>query len=400
MQQQQEEGEKAKPTPLYIERPPAPAPGAAAAAAAGAAGAKKQAAKTHVLISRLGVLPGLHPGGSSSSSTTTTTVEQPQQLSERVFTSLYAQSPTAFWLDSSATAAPYATTVSPAPGAVPPKNGGRFSYMGDAFSGKGTLGHVLEYYLPTASGGPSLLRILRGEGAAAVEERVGASLFPHLQAALKGTREGGVRLSVVGGAGGEEEVVVPVDRIAEVLPGLEFWGGYVGYLGYELKEDCLRLQRAGGVVGEGDGSRGDSSSHSRDGGRAGLPAAPDAVLVYADRLLAFDHVKGTVDLVAVVPAGEEAAGRAWLRETEARVRALAAATAVGIEEGEKEEEGPGPQLVFAPRVAPEEYKERVDRCLELIAAGETYEVCAWLVCVRVYVCVHIHHGASPSFKQI
>lgn len=145
------------------------------------------------------------------------------------------------------------------------------------------------------------------------------------------------------------------------------------YLGYELKEECLRLQRAGGTTTT---SPPPSSSATALDKEAALPAAPDAVLVFADRVVAFDHVMGTVDLIAVVEAGGEgeAAGRAWLQETEARIRSLAMQEE---EEEERRKEGEGGRLRFVPRVSPEEYMERVDRCLELIAAGETYEVRPW-----------------------
>lgn len=90
-----------------------------------------------------------------------------------------------------------------------------------------------------------------------------------------------------------------------------------------------------------------------------MPAAPDAVLVFADRVLAFDHVKGTVDLVAVVPTGGEAAGVAWLRDTGARVRALAVAAAgeEEVEEGEGEESEGGSSA--GGDVSPEELGQAV-----------------------------------------
>ncbi|KAG2448362.1 hypothetical protein HYH02_006944 [Chlamydomonas schloesseri] len=69
---------------------------------------------------------------------------------------------------------------------------------------------------------------------------------------------------------------------AAALP-FNFWGGLVGYLGYELKAEC---------------------------GAANVHAAstPDAVLWLADRLVAIDHQCGDVYLLAVYDSGEAQAG--------------------------------------------------------------------------------------------
>lgn len=222
-QQQQQQGEEKTSTSVYIERPAAAAARAAAAVDTTIERREGKGARTQVLISRLGSLPGAKGSSSGSSGSGS------GKLSERVFRALYGEERTAFWLDSSATATLSASSTTSPAGAVPPKHGGRYSYMGDAAAASGVggggkrLGHVLEYYLhtqPSSSSSPSLLRILNGDGA--VEERNGAALFPHLQTTLRGMREQGVRMSVAVKDRAWREVA------KEELPGLEFWGGYVG----------------------------------------------------------------------------------------------------------------------------------------------------------------------------
>ena len=84
---------------------------------------------------------------------------------------------------------------------------------------------------------------------------------------------------------------------APELP-FEFTGGYVGYLGYELKAEC------GGELVH----------------RSPLP---DAALVFCDRLIAFDHDQRRVHLLALADATGVAAAEAWLAGTERVLDGLA-----------------------------------------------------------------------------
>lgn len=220
----------------------------------------------------------------------------------------------------------------------------------------------------------------------------------------------------------------PIDE----LGGLEFWGGYVGYLGYELKDDCLRLQRGqkdDDAANDVDKQRTEKGRGEGEGikGQEGR-CIPDALLIFADRIIAFDHVRGTLDLIAVAASGKEvkeAEGKKqerlalrWLEETEAKVsllvdsvrmfayavdqilmeatlllcapcliqiRSLASSNISKHHHHQQQEqivpiidkEGEDtitPLLNFKPLVTPAEYMSRVDKCLELITAGETYEV--------------------------
>jgi len=235
---------------------------------------------------------------------------------EHAFAELYAERDVAFWLDSSC-------------GPGRPEGMSRFSFMGDD---RGPLAELLTY---DVASGCATIRTARGT------EQADGPLLSYLDDQLRARR-----------------------TTTSALP-FEFNGGYVGYLGYELKAEC--------------------------GGEAAHPAdAPDAAFVFADRFLAFDHERGDVWLVAL--EAHDAPAAAWLDSTAARLTALAqgangdGAAADGATDGAAapihadgggravhvEDAWPGG---CAPRHDDDAYLALIDRCQEAIRAGETYEVC-------------------------
>ncbi|HVO53163.1 MAG TPA: aminodeoxychorismate synthase component I [Solirubrobacterales bacterium] len=144
---------------------------------------------------------------------------------------------------------------------------------------------------------------------------------------------------------GREMREITVEPPAEIPRGLV--GGYVGYLGYELKADC-----------------GSPNVHSSD--------MPDAALMLANRVVAVDH--GNLRTHVVALATEDDA------EAEAWVEATAALCAEWIAE-------PPPEAPLAPPSEPgatvefrcgrgrERYIADIERSQAELAAGESYEVC-------------------------
>ncbi|WP_280381731.1 aminodeoxychorismate synthase component I [Nocardia wallacei] len=164
---------------------------------------------------------------------------------EAAFLRLYEGSAHAFWLDSAHVE----------PGLD------RFSYLGDA---SGPLAEVVRYRV--------------GDGHVRVESRTGGRTAPgtvldYLARQLRRRRA----------------------RIPDVP--FDFAGGYVGYLGYEVKADC----------GAAPGHR---------------AATPDAQWIFADRLIVVDHVAERTHLIAVTDPEHRAAGQDWLDRTRAVVAAL------------------------------------------------------------------------------
>jgi para-aminobenzoate synthetase len=235
---------------------------------------------------------------------------------ERVFAELYARRDVAFWLDSS--------TGSAHPGGL-----GRFSFMGDD---RGPLAELLTYEVAS---GRVTIRTASGT------EQADGPLLAYLDDQIRARR-----------------------TTTSALP-FAFNGGYIGYLGYELKAEC-----------------GGEAAHAAD--------APDAAFVFADRFLAFDHEAGDVWLVAL--EAHDAPAAAWLDEMAARLTGLAAsangdgrpATAAnGRPPAPIHADGGGRAVHVedawpagcAPRHDDPAYLALIARCQEAIRAGETYEVC-------------------------
>jgi para-aminobenzoate synthetase len=134
---------------------------------------------------------------------------------------------------------------------------------------------------------------------------------------------------------------------ADLPPGL--MGGFVGYLGYELKADC-----------------GSPNVHRSD--------MPDAVMMLANRLVAVDHVRGRTHLV-VLCHGDEAEAEIWLDEAEEAVRDILAdppepAVPLALSEGPTDS-----QVTFRCGRGREQYLADIARSQAELAAGESYEVC-------------------------
>jgi len=227
---------------------------------------------------------------------------------EEVFAELYADRETAFWLDS---------------GTRGVDDCGRFSFMGDD---SGPLAETLTY---DVASGRATIRTARGV------EQADGPLLAYLDDQIRARR-----------------------TTTSALP-FDFNGGYVGYLGYELKAE----------------SGGDAAHRA---------PAPDAALVFADRFLAFDHETGELWLVAL--EAHDAPAAPWLDEMTLRLTALAgrdgdggggrvAPAALHADGGRAVQVEDAWPAGCVPRHDDDAYLALIERCQQAITAGETYEVC-------------------------
>ncbi|GAA4956887.1 aminodeoxychorismate synthase component I [Actinoplanes utahensis] len=211
---------------------------------------------------------------------------------EQIYETLFRDQPFAFWLDSS----------------HPDPRLGRFSMMGAA---DGPLAEVV-----TAD-------VAEGTVTVRAKQRIHRETRPlldWLDDRLRGAEVAGDR----------------------ELP-FDFRGGWVGYLGYELKAQC------GGEL-----------RHRSE--------QPDASLLFADRCVVFDHSTSTTYLLAL-HLQDEAPARTWLAATRARIEALA---------GTSHPSPDGPEQIatsVALRHDRGTYLELIESCQRAITAGESYEVC-------------------------
>ncbi len=214
---------------------------------------------------------------------------------EAAFAALFGDREHAFWLDSS--------RVDPALS--------RFSFMGAALGGLGT-----EVRYRVAG---SQLTVTRGGEGDVRDEK----LFAYLSRELA--------------------------RLHTESPDLPFDlnGGFVGYLGYELKADC-----------------GATAAHEAE--------LPDAFLLLADRVVAIDHELGRTHLLALSESGEEGertAAADWLADAAAVLGDLAA-----LPEPPALDHGQA-ALEFTLSRGREHYVANIEACKRLLEAGESYEIC-------------------------
>jgi len=131
----------------------------------------------------------------------------------------------------------------------------------------------------------------------------------------------------------------------------EFDCGFAGWLGYELKAEC----------------GGDAAHQS---------PLPDAAFVFADRLVAFDHVEGHTYLLCLVERGGETEAEHWLAATGGKLETLPLRPAVArlsdISRLTRQEDAQMGLRLARPR---ERYLEEIAECKRLLGEGETYEVC-------------------------
>jgi para-aminobenzoate synthetase len=185
--------------------------------------------------------------------------------------------------------------------------GARFSFIG----APGPLGARISYDLD-----PGEVRVERGGETEVLRE----SIFEYLERQLR-------RLRLPAGD----------------LP-FDFNCGFVGYLGYELKAEC------GGI----------------DAYRAGTA---DAALLFADRVIAFDHEDARTYLLCLAEPGHDEAER-WLAETRDRLVALPPA---GGEPASRS--APGEPVGFGLARSRERYLDDIASCKRRLYEGESYEIC-------------------------
>jgi para-aminobenzoate synthetase len=225
---------------------------------------------------------------------------------EGAFAELFGDLEHAFWLDSSR---------------VDPQLS-RFSFMGAAV---GDLGAQIRYGVRERC-----VTVTRGGG----EQTLDETIFAYLARELA--------------------------RLHSPCPELpfDFNGGFVGYLGYELKADC----------------------GARDAHRAELP---DAFLLLADRIVAIDHELGRTHLLALTAstasgaAGDEHAER-WLDATTTALAQLPALAPPGVPDDPVDPVsavGAPQAIAFELARGREHYMANVEACKRLLEAGESYEIC-------------------------
>ncbi|XP_073274672.1 aminodeoxychorismate synthase, chloroplastic-like isoform X2 [Primulina huaijiensis] len=135
----------------------------------------------------------------------------------------------------------------------------------------------------------------------------------------------------------------------EGLP-FDFYGGYVGYIGYDLKVEC-----------------GVSSNRHKS-------SAPDACLFFADNLVVVDHLHDDIYITSILD--NDTTKTLWLDEVERKlldmkVRLLRKSSSFLCPVSTNASFGE----TFSAEKSREQYMEDIEKCQKLIRNGESYELC-------------------------
>jgi para-aminobenzoate synthetase len=123
----------------------------------------------------------------------------------------------------------------------------------------------------------------------------------------------------------------------------DFNCGFVGYFGYELKAEC--------------------------GSQLNYPSSlPDAMFVFADRMIAVDHQGQTLYLLCLVQQGQKASAKAWFESIRHEIDCLSPLSPVIPQKKET-------PVIFRLSRSENTYLHDIEKCLQEIHEGETYQVC-------------------------
>jgi para-aminobenzoate synthetase len=186
----------------------------------------------------------------------------------------------------------------------------RFSFMGDA---SGPLASSIDYDAHSGE-----LRVSAGGETRVLEE----SIFDYLAREMRRLR-----------------------YLSDDLP-FDFNCGFAGYFGYELKADS-------------------------GGSRAHRSTLPDAHFVFADRMIAFDHVERCTYVLGVAERGDAEAVERWIAETGLRLASLPPIAEPEWSEVATERD----PVRFTLSRSHQRYLDDIEACKRYLVDGETYEIC-------------------------
>jgi len=315
---------------------------------------------------------------------------------EVVFGELYSSRSNSFWLDSSTGSTCFRKSDSddqiingdvPVEG-CPISSNSRFSIMG---SDDGPLSRKIEYF--GREHGPERrgLSIFQAHnGRCKSEKRIDTDILSYLRENLvkgSGFVDAVYLLDFATCYDGtEDEISIRTlaefgeNAISEEIP-FDYRGGYIGYLGYEVRHDtqCWILEQ--------EGVQGCVANDRKNSGKTN-PNVPTAAFIFADRSLVYDHKTGDWYAIGVADNVTPVADHhkrnssndtiSWIHSvknalssmgsSKGRVAQDSAPTLTNNPQGKK-------KVSFIPNRSKETYEKDISRSHEEIRNGESYELC-------------------------
>ena len=348
-------------------------------------------------------------------------MDRPLPMPRKVFEDIYSSRPNSFWLDSSTGGG----KVRDGPDILddegcPIASNSRFSIMG---SNDGPLSRKIEFFGREHDVERRGLRVLSNElGETEGEESVGSELvdidiLSYLRRKLAHERELVDHVEIVAFDKSEEsydevDATIPnseyslhrteefaneqkveggalmMHRDDELIVPFDYRGGYVGYLGYEVRHEtqCRIFEREGGddchIATRGFDS---TSSHADEQEGAISPCSktnpsiPTASFLFADRSLVYDHQTGDWYMIGITMNDATTAHHvtdtiSWMRSMKVKIKLMGGE--LGMEQMlPKNHTSQITEVSFVPNRSKEQYKDDISRSHEEIRNGESYELC-------------------------
>lgn len=309
---------------------------------------------------------------------------------EQVFEILYSSRPNSFWLDSSTgksrrNRADGITDSSKETGndGCPITSNSRFSIMG---SDDGPLSRKIEYFGREHRPDRRGLHVTSGS----VRETFDSDILTYLRQQLVDERELSDHAEVIT-FGSASETITPnfsartVNEFGkyedESLP-FDFRGGYVGYLGYEVRHDtqCWIFEQEGGMGCDAsyDGKPSDNKTN---------PNVPTATFLFTDRSLLYDYHTEDWYVIGVSRNGNGDAETtsldetiSWMHDVQRTIKTMTSQhTSSSTVDNDKKHmipsNGNTDHVNFVPNRSKAQYQMDISRSHEEIRNGESYELC-------------------------
>jgi para-aminobenzoate synthetase len=288
---------------------------------------------------------------------------------EEVFQEWFSSSENSFWLDSSTGKTQLGNNEDNE--GCPIISNSRFSIMG---SDDGILSRKIEYF---GIEHPEEKRGLRVTSNSGTIETMDTDILSYLRQTLIADGEFSDDVQMVSFNETEGVAVDQTFRTAvdNELP-FDYRGGYVGYLGYELRHitQCSLFEHGGG--------RGCTINGGYDASKERTnPNVPTAAFFFADRSLVFDHHTGDWYIVGVTTSSEEVIDDMlqWMHSMQSKIEAigkLSSSTALSPSIPLNSNSAKNNNAIeFVPNRPKEQYKMDIARSHEEIRNGESYELC-------------------------
>jgi len=343
----------------------------------------------------------------------------PLPLPKQVFEALYSTRPNSFWLDSSTGESKFNTDDNDdMPGNVgdddegcPIASNSRFSIMG---SNDGPLSRKIEYFGREHDLERRGLRVTTASSGE-VESMIDTDILSYLRQKLVAEREIVERSDMVTfddvslngkDAANTGYTLRTMDEFGESLPTavaagdqlpFDYRGGYVGYLGYEVRHEtqCRIFEQEGGFGCDAANVPDDSTLlNGHEGPSSGKTNSnvPTAAFLFADRSLLYDHESDNWYIIGVtennrgsadVGAGCQADGSvedtlSWIQSIKSRIVSMGENKITDkstISTDKANCEADYDDVVFFANRSKAQYQMDISRSHEEIRNGESYELC-------------------------